>query len=51
MSNERNRMEQKAIQHNEKAGSLGEEKKVLEKKIKMLEKEAREQSQLFQQAQ
>ena len=36
MTNERNRMEQKAIQLNEKVGGLSDEKKVLEKKIKLL---------------
>jgi hypothetical protein len=44
-------MEHKTIQLNEKASTLSDDKKALEKKIKLLEKEVKEQTQLFQQSQ
>ncbi len=50
MTNERNRVDQKALQLNEKVNALGDEKKLLEKRIKLLEKEVKEQTQLYQQA-
>lgn len=43
-------MQQKAIQLNEKLSQVSDEKKALEKKIRLVEKEVKEQTQLFQQA-
>jgi predicted nucleic acid-binding Zn-ribbon protein len=43
-------MEQKAIQLNEKLSQVSDEKKALEKKIRLVEKDVKEQTQLFQQA-
>lgn len=43
-------MQQKAIQINEKLSQVSDEKKALEKKIRLVEKQVKEQTQLFQQA-